>query len=710
MDYDFERFFPQNDPELDFYLNFRDEFGTENDFLLIALETNGEPWSTEFTEPLNTLTQTLEKDTNIRFVQSLSNYSIPVIGPIGMFNPKLLRYKASQDSLSILAEKPLYGTLLSDDLQYSCVVVGNKGGISKKTSDAVLKLIETTLVENGFDNYKMAGKIHGQHYYIKKMGEELQFFAVLSMILLSIFLFISFRNFWSILLPILVVGFTALVLLGFMSSINQPITVLSTILPTILFVVGISDVVHLLERYILELREGKDKTSALKIAVKEIGFATFLTSLTTAIGFCTLLSSNIEPIAKFGLFTAIGVCIAFVLSYTFFPAALLLSPAPNTILKKSTNFWTPILRKGFYLSQRYANQIFAGFLILGIVSIYFASQIKVNNFLLEDWSDDDPQKQEYFFFEKEFGGARPFELALENPAGILQWESIQFIASLETYLDSAYKVRNIVSPLTGIKTLNRATHGGNLSDYKLPSNNKEYKKLKRKAEKLLKQNQTRFIITEDGKKARLSGRVEDVGGYIFRQRNEKLNAFIRDNAPEAFKAQITGMPFLIDKNNVNLSSDMLIGLLIAFAAVAIIMGFLYKSFKMLVIALIPNMFPLLFVASFMGVMGIDLKVATAIIFTIAFGIAVDDTIHFLSRYKLERNKGKTPYLARKNAYLHAGKAIIVTSLILFAGFVSLGFSSFASTFYLGILVSITLVLAVLTDMLLLPIMLKWFKV
>jgi len=710
LDYDFEKFFPKNDPELDFYLDFREQFGTENDFLLLALPTQDRPWNEEFTKKLSQLTKSLELDTNLRFVQSLANYTIPVLGPIGLFKPKLLSYNTEKDSINILREKPIYGTFLSDNLKYTCVVIGNKGGISKKRSDAILKGIEQHIEEAGFQSYKMAGKIHGQHHYIDKMGSELKFFAILSMILLSIFLFVSFRNVWAIFLPISVVAFTVIVLLGIMSALDQPITVLSTILPTILFVVGISDVVHLLERYILELRAGKSKKTALKIAVKEVGMATFLTSLTTAIGFLTLLNSNIEPIANFGLFTAIGVCIAFVLTYTFFPAALLLSPAPLKLLKTSKNIWPNILKRSFYACQRYSKTIFVCFVLLGAVSAYFASNIKVNNYLLEDWDDEDPQKLQYIFFEDEFGGARPFEMALESKNGFLDYKAISFIDKLENYLDTAYKVNNIVSPILAIKTLNRASHGGKLEFYTIPSEPKEVERLSNKAKNYFKQNQARNLINEEGTIARISGRVKDVGGYIFIQRNEKLNAFIKENAPPGLDAKITGMPYLIDKNNLTLSSDMLIGLGIAFCAIAIIMTLLFRSFKMVVISLIPNLFPLLFIAGFMGITGIDLKVSTAIIFTIAFGIAVDDTIHFLSRYKLELRNGKTPYMARKTAYLQAGKAIIITSLILFSGFVSLGFSTFASTFYLGILVSITLILAVITDLFLLPIMLKWFKV
>jgi len=153
---------------------------------------------------------------------------------------------------------------------------------------------------------------------------------------------------------------------------------------------------------------------------------------------------------------------------------------------------------------------------------------------------------------------------------------------------------------------------------------------------------------------------------------------------------------------------MLTGLLIAFCAVAVLMALLYRSLIMLIIAIIPNIVPLIMIGGLMGTLSIDLKVATSIIFTIAFGIAVDDSIHFLSRYKLELEKGKSYLYALKRTYLSTGKAIIVTSLILSTGFLSLVAAEMMSTYYIGLLISICLMFAVLSDLLLLPIVILLF--
>lgn len=168
------------------------------------------------------------------------------------------------------------------------------------------------------------------------------------------------------------------------------------------------------------------------------------------------------------------------------------------------------------------------------------------------------------------------------------------------------------------------------------------------------------------------------------------------------------MAYLIDKNNEHLATDLMSSLLVAFAVIGVIMGAIFKSVRMVLITMVPNMLPLILIGGVMGFTGIDLKVSTSIIFTIAFGIAVDDTIHYVSKLRMELNKGKSLLYALKRTSISTGKAIVLTSLILISGFIALVFSNFASTFYIGLLVSLTLVFAVLADLFLLPVLIFVF--
>jgi len=200
----------------------------------------------------------------------------------------------------------------------------------------------------------------------------------------------------------------------------------------------------------------------------------------------------------------------------------------------------------------------------------------------------------------------------------------------------------------------------------------------------------------------------DEGGFIHSKKNEALNTFIASNTDSSdLTFAQTGMAFLIDRNNSTLSTQLIKGLSIAFVLVSLIMAFSFRTPRMVIIALIPNVIPLLLLAGIMVLFGIDLKVSTSIVFTIAFGIAVDDSIHLLGKLRLELAKGRSIPMAMRRSFRSAGKAITVTSLMLISGFIGLIFSDFGSIYYMGLLVSITLFLAIITDMLLLPVLVLW---
>jgi predicted RND superfamily exporter protein len=277
-------------------------------------------------------------------------------------------------------------------------------------------------------------------------------------------------------------------------------------------------------------------------------------------------------------------------------------------------------------------------------------------------------------------------------------------------MKAQFGIQGFVSLNSVVKNLQRANKGGAISEYKLPKNSQEWKKIEKQIRKLYKQGKLKMILNENLNTTRISGKVKDFGGLVFHKKyaeNAKLlNPVLEKNGLDI---HYTGMAFLIDRNNETLASSLMWGLVLAFLAVAILMGFIFKSVKMVLVTLIPNILPLMMVGGFMGLVGIDLKVSTSIIFTIAFGIAVDDTIHYVSKLKMELNKGRTMLYALKRSSISTGKAIVLTSLILMSGFFALIFSDFTSTYYIGLLVSITLLFAVLADLYLLPVLLILFS-
>ncbi|MEX1132116.1 MAG: efflux RND transporter permease subunit, partial [Flavobacteriales bacterium] len=286
---------------------------------------------------------------------------------------------------------------------------------------------------------------------------------------------------------------------------------------------------------------------------------------------------------------------------------------------------------------------------------------------------------------------------------------LQAMDTVQQHLESTYGVKAILSPVTVVKSLNKAFNGGADEYYDLPEDPRETKRMVKRAEILMGTDGLRMLATPDGRYARMSGRMVDEGGYIHAQRNDTLDAFVQASTPtDKIDFNQTGMAYLVDRSNAKLSSQLIGGLSVAFALIALIMAWVFRSWRMTLIALVPNVIPLMVVGGLMGLVGIDIKVSTAIIFTIAFGIAVDDTIHMLGKLRIELKKGKSLPYAMKRTVLSTGKALLITSIMLLSGFISLIFSSFASVFYMGLLVSLTLVFALIADLILLPLLVVRF--
>lgn len=720
FDYDFEAFFAEDDPSTEFLKEHRNRFETDNDFIFISLENENGVFDQPFLRRVKTFTEALAEDTLIESVQSLTNMEDFIKTP---FSPVVLSRpylnieepeKYKKDSIRIFERPEIAGLFIRQDANALMVFAKHRAYLSKANSDLLKEGIDKLLKEHHFENdYKYAGRAIGMGFYIDAMQFETVFFILLSFGLIIIFLIVSFKSVWGVLIPLAIVSTSMLWIVGFMASIDQPINLVLTVLPSIIFVVAMSDVIHLVTKYFDELRLGKSQIEAVKIAYKEIGFATLLTSITTAIGFLTLLTVGMQPVKDFGIFTAIGVMIAFFLAYTMLPALLVLIKPPKKVLKKTftKNMWYPILHKSFvWLLSKYKSIAVAFVIVLG-VSITGTFMVESNYFLLEDLKEDSELRQDYDYFDKEFLGLRPFELAIalnDTSKSIYDYEVLVELNKLDSFLVADYGLKQVASIVQVLKISNRTENGGRVKYYKFP-NRRETKSFLKQIKRFDKTGMLQLFVDSTEQHARFSSTLGDVGMYEIDDRNERLLAFWNAEIDTSLVSyQLTGTGHLLDRNMSSLSKNLTKGLLLAILIVSLIMGILYRSLKIVLIALVPNVLPLIMLAAILGYLGIQLKVSTAIIFTISFGIAVDDTIHFMSKLKLELNKGKNFLYALKRTYLSTGRAIILTTLILCSGFLLLMFSDFLGTFYIGLLISCTLFFALLADLFFLPVLLLIF--
>ena len=718
FDYDFEAFFSKTDIETEFFNEHRARFETDNDFIFISVINKPSIFDQKFLQKTDKFVKELAEDSLVEEVTCIINMDEYVKTPfsaavfsrpyIHIENPS--KYK--KDSSRIQSHPEIANAFLSKDGTGLLVNVKHREYLSKEKCDLLKKTIDRLLAEYEFQEYKYAGRTVGMGYYVDKMVYETGLFIALSFGLVIIFLILAFKSVWGLWLPLTIVGMSMLWIIGFMGVVHEPINLILTVLPSIIFVVAMSDVMHLVSKFLEELRSGKEKIEAVKVAYKEVGKATLLTSLTTAVGFLTLLFVDMQPVKAFGIFTAVGVVLAFILAYTLLPSLLILVPAPKVAKKKNTEtLWYKILHPSFTWMLRNRIKLLVGFVLLLGVSIYGSTLVIADYFLLEDLKESNELRKDYEYFDENFMGLRPYELAVEvkdESKLITDYEVLQEINKVEEFVIDNYNLPLTFSIISVLKIANRTEHGGQLKYYKFPTEEEAISYIER-FEKFDKSNRLAVLIDSTKKHGRIASSIGDIGMIKVNKLNDNFFKFLKEEInTDLVDFKITGTAHLLDRNMSNLSRSLFWGLGLAVGIVSILMGFLFRSIKMVLIALIPNVLPLVMLGAMLGFAGVELKVSTALVFTISFGIAVDDTIHFMSKLKLELNKGKTLMMALRRTFLSTGRAIVLTTLILTAGFLMLMFSDFLGTFYIGLLISSTLLFALVADLFFLPVLLILF--
>jgi predicted RND superfamily exporter protein len=709
FDYDFDKFFKPDDPATLYFEEHRNAFGTDNDFILVGIVSHNGIFNELFMDKVDSLTRGLKALPYVTDVTSPTTVTQPIREPLtgAVFNRKLITGNFEKDSIRVFSDPSLVSNLFSRDTSAISIILTTEEKLGKNKCDTLATALDALMANYDFDGVHLSGRALGQVVYIKKIQGEFALFMLISIGFVVVFLFAIFRSFRGVILPLTTVLLAVVWSIGILNLSGKGISLLLNMLPPVIFVVGMSDAVHLYSRYLEELRKGLAKTAAIREMVTDTGLATLLTSITTAIGFASLYFTGVPALQEFGLLTAAGVLAAFVIAILLMPAWLSLTPPPERSLKNSENsIWERLLTKSYHPIIAARRWIFGGTIALTLALGGISSQIGLNNFLLEDLRPSEKLRKDFTFFDTYFSGVRPFEIGLrsKDPSdSFLSREFLQDIDRIERYLVDEYGVNAIASPASIVRELNRSHHAGRNEFYDLPKTEAGWKKVEADLKRIYEAGKLDPVLSDNGTYARILGRVGDWGARSFDERNNALVDFLAaEKLDRNLEIEITGTGTLIDRTNQNIAVSLAKGLGVAFMLIAVIMGLMFRSTLMVLLALIPNILPLLAVSAVMTLFGIDLKMSTSIIFTIAFGIAVDDTIHLLSRYKLELRKGYPRMLAMKHAYVHTGKALIITSIILFGGFFALCFSSFQSTFYIGLFVTMTLLFALLFDLTLLP--------
>jgi uncharacterized protein len=714
FDYDFEHFFPVESDDASFYYDFRDRFGSDNEFILIGIQREQGVFNAKFLNKVDSLCKTIKTFKNVRSVTSITSLKMPIVSSFGIIEVPIINLKnpenLAKDSSKIAEVGNLSGSLVSPDFKSLAIYIRHQDHINKSASDSLLEQIEITTASAISERTFITGKLKSERAYLNKTKFELLLFMSVSFVLVTFFLWLTFRNFWGVVVPLTVVLLAILWTVGIMAVTGKAIDIMIILMPCILFVVGMSDVIHITSQFYEKIEEGYEKVVAIRLSLEEVGFATFLTCISTSVAFLTLNTTSIQPIRDFGTYTAIGVVVAYILSITLLPFILMHVKNPDQFKVHVRQVrWDSFLRKLIKTVFRNPGKIVIGSILMVAIAIVGIYKIEVNNSVLDDLDENDPIKQEFRFFDANFSGVRGFEMSISSakPGTILSWESIQELHKLEEYLSKDYHVGAIVSPLGLLRGFNQATHDGDPDWYRLPVNAEENEQLLSQLQPWLKRKEVKQLIREDLSEARISGRIRDKGSKAVGFRNAGLEKFLKQQSFQHINTRITGSSDLIDKSNEYLTDNMLQGLSLDIFALMLIIAIIFRSWRMMLISVLPNIIPLAMIAGLMGWAGIEMKVTISIIFSIAFGIAVDDTLHLLSRLKVELSKGYNLHKALMITYLSTGKAMILTAVVIAAGFSTLMLSNFKSTFYVGLLISLTLLFALIAELILMPVLLMW---
>lgn len=543
-----------------------------------------------------------------------------------------------------------------------------------------------------------------------KVKDELGLFVILAIVVTSLLLFLFFKSFRVVFFSIMVVIVGVIWSMGIIAMFDYKLTVLMGLIPPLMIVIGIPNCVFLINKYHNEYKLHGNKIKSLSRVIQKVGNATLMTNCTTAIGFATFTLTTSPMLSEFGVIASLCILATFTLSITLIPIifSYLSAPKQRHIKHLDRSWLYKTAEHLVTIVMEHRRKVYIGTITLVIIGFIGVSFIQVTGNLVDDLPSDDPVLTNLRFFEKHFDGVMPFEMLIETKkeGAALKNRTLSKVSQLQDTLDAYPEFAKSLSVVNAIKFVKQSFYNDLPSKYSL-----------------MNRSESRFILpylknseSEGGKgifsafvdstqsKLRVTAQMKDIGTLQMADLMEELKPKIDSILPpEDYNVALTGTSIVFLKGTNYLVKNLFTSLAIAMVLIAILMALLFSSWRMVVISFVPNLIPLLLTAAIMGFYGISIKPSTILVFSIAFGISVDDTIHFLAKYRqeLKINHWNIGISVRK-AVKETGVSMIYTSIILFFGFGVFCASGFGGTQALGILVSLTLLFAMLTNLLVLP--------
>jgi predicted RND superfamily exporter protein len=538
--------------------------------------------------------------------------------------------------------------------------------------------------------------------------DEIGLFIGAALFVTSLIFFFFFRSWRATFISMCTVIIGVMWSFGFLGLMHYEITVLTALIPPLIIVIGIPNCIFLINKYQQEIKKHGNQAKSLQRVITKVGNATLMTNLTTASGFATFILVKSELLSEFGIVASINIIAIFLLSLLIIPIIYSYMPVPkDKHLKHLSKTWINkfvLWVEGMVRDRRISIYIVAVLLLCtSIIGIY---NIKISGSLIEDMPKNTGFFDDIRFFEKEYEGIMPLEIMVDTKKkkGVMSLSTLKRIDELQDHIKEIPEFAKPLSVVELIKYSKQAYYNGNPEYYQLPNSQEKNFILSYAKNSNTNTNLLSSYVDSTGQFARITTFMKDTKPDRFNRIEEDLHREINKIFPaERYNVSVTGKALVFQKGTHYLVNNLILSLSLAIFLIALFMAWMFRSFKMIIISLIPNLLPLIITAGVMGFVGVPIKPSTILVFSIAFGISVDDTIHFLAKYRQEliahNWKIKKSVFA---ALRESAVSMFYTSIVLFFGFSVFTISSFGGTVALGALVSITLLFAMLSNLLLLP--------
>ena len=700
------------------YQGFLDKYGAQN-IMVIAVEDS---LITNLDHLLkwDKATRDIESINGVEKVISFSN--IPILFK-DIENKKFITKRWFSDGIKTQEEldsafaqysrQPFYNGLINTtDNKVSIMLISLDNTVMKSISREELIFSIKDLADAYADEFQTKVRYSGLPYirtvHSIKVKEEISLFIIFTLLITSLILFLFFRSFKAVISSMIVVMLGVIFSFGTISLLGYEISILMALVPPVLIVIGIPNCIFLINKFHNEFKRTQNKDYALRKMVQKIGNITLLTNLTTASGFAAFMLTNSETLQEFGLVASINIILIFLLSLFIIPIYFsFASPPKHRHTKHLDKVWiNKLVERLIFLVQHRRKQIYfitAILIVFGIVGIL---NVKTTGNLTDDLAKDGVLYKDLKFFESNFGGVMPLEVILNTKKknGLLKSYNLKKIERLSNELATFKEFSKPSSYVDMVKYTKQAFYNGDSAYYALPNSQEQRMILSYLKNSASSMGIGTLMMDSLKQEARISLRVADIStakmDSVFEALLPKINEIFD---ADKYEVTITGASVVFLNGTKFLLKNLMLSLLLVIVLISIFMAWMFNSFRMVVVSIIPNLIPLLLTGAIMGYFGIALKPSTILVFSIAFGISVDDTIHFLAKYRQELlvnnwNIRKSVLSALKET----GVSMFYTSVVLFFGFFIFVASDFGGTIALGLLVSITLLLAMLSNLLLLP--------